>query len=210
MAVHNRIEYPVNQIRNWISDGKTHEQIAGMLRGSLDPRVTAKLVGKVCKRESIKCQRRGPRAAEGHPNWLGGRRIGKGGYIEVYQPDHPLCQRANQKRRESAAGFFRKKVYVREHRLVMEQHLGRFLRDKEVVHHLNGVQSDNRIENLLLYSSNGDHLRETLKGQVPKWTADGKRRIAQGQKRKVDRQRANRQLASIALRSSGLGVVASI
>lgn len=59
------------------------------------------------------------------------------GYITLHLPNHPLA---------NASGA------VYEHRLVMSEHIGRYLASHESVHHKNGNRSDNRIENLELWS----------------------------------------------------------
>lgn len=108
---------------------------------------------------------------ERHNSWRGGVKMSKG-YRMVQHPNGSLDK--NNRR-----------VYVFEHRLVMELHLGRPLLPEEVVHHKNKDVLDNRIENLELFVNNADHLRETLKGQVPNWTPEGKARITGRPKKKA-------------------------
>lgn len=51
-------------------------------------------------------------------------------------------------------GYMRRSINGRtelQHRVVMEEHLGRALRKYENVHHINGVRDDNRVENLEIW-----------------------------------------------------------
>lgn len=80
---------------------------------------------------------------ENSPNWKGGRSNNGSGYITIATPIGHPCKRYR----------------IFEHRFVMEKHLGRFLDSREIVHHINGIRNDNRIENLQLMESSSIHIK---------------------------------------------------
>ena len=77
---------------------------------------------------------------EKHPRWKGGRFLHEG-YVLIYNPGTNI------------------QGYVSEHRQVIEKELGRTLAEEEVVHHKNGIKTDNRIENLMLFCSPSEHMK---------------------------------------------------
>jgi HNH endonuclease len=83
------------------------------------------------------------RYGEKNSNWKGGIII-ENGYHLVMAKWHPRADNDG---------------YIFEHILLMEQKLGRRLEPGEVVHHVNGIRSDNREENLALCPTQGDHMR---------------------------------------------------
>jgi len=87
-------------------------------------------------------------------NWRGGKHISSHGYVKVLVGvDHPLAD---------------SKGYAYEHRLVAMEKLGRLLYHNEITHHLNGIKTDNRPENIVITTSMAEHFslhrkREDLK-----------------------------------------------
>lgn len=69
-----------------------------------------------------------------------------GGYAFIYVPEY-----------RNAVKKAPDKGYMLEHRYLMEQYLGRDLLKIEVIHHIDGNKVNNKIENLLLCSSNRFH-----------------------------------------------------
>jgi hypothetical protein len=124
---------------------KDKEKILAMWNAGKSQSFIAKEVGAsqtVISRAILECGGEPkPRFVRGenHGSWTGGKTNWPGGYIGILiQPDDPNYSMAN------TSG------YVLEHRLVMAKHLGRPLRANEMVHHISGDKSDNRIENLQL------------------------------------------------------------
>ncbi len=80
--------------------------------------------------------------------WKGGRFIDSQGYVKIWvSPQDDYYPMAG------------KDKYILEHRLIMAKYLGRFLTRKEIIHHKNGIKTDNRIENLELLPNSKSHMR---------------------------------------------------
>lgn len=101
-------------------------------------------------------------------NYKGGIAKASEGYIKQKAVDHPSADMHG---------------YVKQHRLVMEKHLGRHLLPTEVVHHINGIKDDNRIENLFL-TTRSVHMKMHIR------TEEWKKKMSEGMKRAWKRKKA--------------------
>lgn len=185
--------WPVEQIRQWYEvEGKTLEEVASLLGADdFQPywlqhlgheyRPTAKTVNSACKRKGFVALRKTGATGIRNGSYRGFRTTDKHGYVLVRMPDHP---------RANSSG------YVREHRIVAEKALGRYLLPTEVVHHVDDNPANNSPENLVVYDTNGKHLAETLKGKCPDWTDEGRRAIAAGVEKAARNRRAKTTAAS--------------
>jgi hypothetical protein len=92
---------------------------------------------------------------ENHPTYQGAIAYGRDNrYRARRSPDHPFAD---------------SKGYVMEHRLVVEDALGRILDPGEVVHHINEEPADNRIENLeVMTTAEHDRLHSQKRKGVPR------------------------------------------
>lgn len=166
MALPKR-DWPVDHMIELYESGWSCEQIAAHLDEQYQ-----QAVWKVLRRHGVTTRPPGQHChGAGNPAWNGGRRVDKDGYTLVYAPDHPVVGRTRTKT-------------IREHRLVAEGILGRLLTPKEVVHHKDDDHSNNDPRNLVVYASNAEHLAQTIAGQVPNWTEEGRQRILESVARK--------------------------
>lgn len=147
------------------------KNVAQYCNGLLSSREIASLCGdnqKYVQSVMLKFDlpRRSIGSASGSENgsWSGGRRIDRDGYVLVSSPKkHPYAR--TRKDRHTGIIF--------EHRLMMEDILGRYLLPEEVVDHIDGLRLHNEPDNLRLFSSNSEHLKATITGQVPCWSYSG-------------------------------------
>lgn len=136
--------------KQYIIEQKSLSQIASIV--GVDIKTIFKWMDKV----HIKRRNCGSRLGKYNHHWKKGRFINSQGYVLCYAPSHPSVNPA--------------KPYIREHTLLIEQYLGRYLLSSETVHHINEIKTDNRLSNLYLFPNSGEHSRYH---QMKRMSSDG-------------------------------------
>ena len=110
-------------------------------KGSKHTEEHKKKISESCK--GLPSKRKGKKFGRQKYPFKNGRKNNRK-YFMILQPEHPFCN---------------KNGYIYEHRLIMENHLGRYLTPKEIIHHIDENPSNNSIENLKLCKNNAEHRR---------------------------------------------------
>lgn len=154
----------------WIVSGRTALEIADALD------VNPETIRKFARKRGLQIQRI-DMTGENHPCWAGGTTVDRSGYLlRRVAVDGPYGYLIRAVQRRGVAGSD-PNGYAPEHRIVMHDQLGRPLYPGEVVDHIDGNKRNNDPENLRVFESNADHLRETLKGRIPNWTPEGRMKM---------------------------------
>lgn len=152
------------------------KKIVALYDGKRSAVEVAKVVGlspryvrKVARRLNLDRLSVGAQPGKNNHQFVCGRRIDLDGYVLVTAPkDHPFARKRPGRENVSI---------ISEHRLVMEQELGRYLDPKEAVDHIDGLTLHNHPTNLRLFQDNATHLRETITGIPKRISLQGSLRI---------------------------------
>lgn len=157
----NRMRAPVDEPRlraELVAAQHSQREIAERLG------VSQSTIERAIRRLGLKSERGRGSPLDRNYFWKGGRRRESEGYVLVKCPAHPHAS---------------KDGYVREHRLVMEHEIGRYLRPEEEVHHEDGNPRNNDPHNLRLFANHADHMRyewaQRWREQYHRQRQDGRR-----------------------------------
>lgn len=78
----------------------------------------------------------------------------KNNYVFIYKPNHPNARKYGK---------------IKRSRLIMSEHIKRPLKNGEHVHHINGIRSDDRIENLIIMTKSAHSSLHTKGDKHPNY-----------------------------------------
>ena len=141
---------------------ETKRKMSEAHKGKVSPNIDmnkCKDCGKSTKtKNAIRCEKCYWKFNKGkeHNNYKGFIRID--GYVYILKPSHPRAMRNG---------------YVSRSYLVMENHINRFIKKGEIVHHINKTRDDDRIKNLRLFKNTNEHSSFHAKIRFPKGSMFG-------------------------------------